>query len=126
MDSTARTVIVVAILVAGFVLYFSQSQNAQSASDSPPSAVDSSDGAVNLTGFPAKFDHHLVTMENGRFKTFDASTLKGVKFWAFYYSASWCSPCRAFTPKLVDFYKEFKPQHPNFELFFVNHDQSED
>ena len=59
-------------------------------------------------------------------KAFDASTLKDVKYFAFYYSASWCPPCRAFTPKLVDFYKEFKPKHPNFELIFVNHDQSED
>jgi len=126
MDSTARAVIIAGILVAGFVLYFSQSQNARSASDTPPAAVDTSGGSVNLTGFPAKFDRHLVTVENGRFKTFDASALKGVKYYAFYYSASWCPPCRAFTPKLVDFYREFKPQHPNFELVFVNHDQSED
>ena len=35
-------------------------------------------------------------------------------------------PCRAFTPKLVDFYKQFKSQHPNFELIFVNHDESGD
>jgi nucleoredoxin len=126
MDPTARAVVIVGILVAGVVLYFSQSQDAKSASETPPAAVTSSGGAVNLTGFPAKFDHHLVAVENGRFKPFDASALKDVKYYAFYYSASWCPPCRAFTPKLVDFYKEFKPQHPNFELVFVNHDQSED
>ena len=125
MDSTARTVCVVAVLAAGFVLYFSQSQNAKSAGDNPTAALDLGNSG-SLSGFPAKFDHHLVTLQDGRFKAFDASTLKGVKYWAFYYSASWCPPCRAFTPKLVDFYNGFKPQHPNFELIFVNHDQSED
>jgi len=48
-----------------------------------------------------------------------------VKYWAFYYSASWCPPCRAFTPKLVQFYSTFKSQHPNFELIFVNEDHNE-
>jgi nucleoredoxin len=65
-------------------------------------------------------------MDHGTPKEFDASTLKDVKYWAFYYSASWCPPCRAFTPQLVDFYKDFKKSHPNFELIFVNDDRSED
>ena len=72
MDSTARSVIIVGILVAGFVLYFSQEQPAKSASDNPSAALDLG-GSASLMGFPAKFDHHLVTVENGRFKTFDAS-----------------------------------------------------
>lgn len=79
-----------------------------------------------LTGFAAQFKGHLVSLQDGKLKSFDAATLQGVKFWAFYYSASWCPPCRAFTPKLVDFYKEFKAQHPNFELIFVCHDEDED
>ncbi len=56
---------------------------------------------------------------------FDNSKLAGVKYWAFYYSASWCPPCRAFTPELVNFYNEFKPSHPDFELIFVNDDRSD-
>lgn len=95
------------------------------ASDNPLAGLNLGDPA-QLTGFPAKFNGHLVSLDDGRLKSFDASTLKNVKFWAFYYSASWCPPCRAFTPKLVEFYKQFKPQHPNFELIFVNHDQSAD
>ena len=94
-------------------------------SDNPTASLDLGD-STNLTGFPARFDHHLVTLQDGQFKPLDVSALKGVKFWAFYYSASWCAPCRAFTPTLVDFYHEFKPKHPNFELIFVNHDQTED
>ncbi len=92
-------------------------------------------GLVNLAAqstatasspFVDQFKGHLITLDNGVPKAFDASTLSGVKFWAFYYSASWCPPCRAFTPKLVDFYNDFKKSHPNFELIFVNDDQSED
>jgi len=76
-------------------------------------------------GFPGRFSGSLVTMQGGDFATFDSSHLKNVKYWAFYYSASWCPPCRAFTPKLVQFYSTFKSQHPNFELIFVNEDHNE-
>jgi len=99
--------------------------NSPSASDNPTAGLNLGE-PVQLTGFAGKFDRHLVTLENGRLKKFDTSTLKDVKYWAFYYSASWCPPCRAFTPKLVEFYNQFKSKHPNFELIFVNHDQSED
>ena len=122
--------IVVSITVALSLVSLScplkaQASNAASASSNPLAGLDLGESG-QLTGFPARFNHHLVSLEDGHFKSFDASTLKNVKFWAFYYSASWCPPCRAFTPKLVDFYKQFKSQHPNFELIFVNHDESGD
>ncbi|MEM9478107.1 MAG: thioredoxin-like domain-containing protein [Verrucomicrobiota bacterium] len=47
-------------------------------------------------------------------------------FYAFYYSASWCPPCRGFTPDLVKFYNTQKRKHPNFEIVFVSSDNSED
>jgi nucleoredoxin len=102
-----------------------EADGAAPAGDNPTAGLDLGD-ATQLTGFPAQFNHHLVSLVDGNLQPFDAATLKGVKFWAFYYSASWCPPCRVFTPKLVDFYKEFKAKHPNFELIFVNHDASSD
>ena len=45
------------------------------------------------------------------------------KYTALYFSAHWCPPCRMFTPKLVEWYKGFKPKHPNFELVFVSSDK---
>jgi nucleoredoxin len=88
----------------------------------------------NLLGAPASADagpfanladklkSHLVILDkNGTLIPFDGS-LKNIKYFAFYHSASWCPPCRLFTPKLVKFYDEFKPQHPDFELIFVTHD----
>ncbi len=74
----------------------------------------------------AAFGPHLVQLNGGQLKPFDAAALKDVKYYAFYYSASWCPPCRAFTPTLVSFYNEFKAKHPDFELIFVNHDQNAD
>lgn len=47
------------------------------------------------------------------------------KYTALYFSAHWCPPCRMFTPKLVEWYKEFKKNHPNFELVFVSSDRSQ-
>jgi nucleoredoxin len=47
------------------------------------------------------------------------------KYTALYFSAQWCPPCRMFTPKLVDWYKKFKAEHPDFELVFVSGDRDE-
>ncbi len=75
--------------------------------------------------FVKDFTGHLIVMDHGTPKDFDASTLSNVKYWAFYYSGSWCPPCQAFTPHLVDFYRYFKKSHPNFELIFVDRDPTE-
>ena len=106
--------------------------NPPPASDNPSAGLNLGDstsphsaGAATPSPFVAQFTGHLLVMDHGTPRDFDASTLKGVQYWAFYYSASWCPPCRAFTPQLVDFYKYFKKSHPNFELIFVNDDRSE-
>ena len=44
---------------------------------------------------------------------------------AIYYSASWCPPCRQFTPVLDSFYKEHK-KDGNFEVLLVGFDRSEE
>lgn len=67
----------------------------------------------------------LVALEGKTPKKFDDAKLANTKYFAVYYSASWCGPCKAFTPKLVEWYKKHKPAHPEFELIFVSSDQSE-
>lgn len=42
-----------------------------------------------------------------------------------YFSAHWCPPCRNFTPRLKDFYAEYKKRNPNFEIIFCSSDKSE-
>ena len=91
------------------------------------------DGDAKTTGsteapspFLAKFNGHLIVLNKDSAKPADRALLNGVKYVAFYYSAKWCGPCRAFTPSLVEFYDSFKKSHPNFELIFVNEDPTEE
>lgn len=41
------------------------------------------------------------------------------------FSASWCPPCHAFMPKLLETYNELKKAGNPFEIVLVSHDQSE-
>lgn len=72
-----------------------------------------------------ELENSLVKLEGKSLKKFDDSTLSETKYIILYFSAHWCPPCRAFTPKLVDFYNQTKPNHPEFELVFVSSDRSE-
>lgn len=44
---------------------------------------------------------------------------------AFYFSAHWCPPCRSFTPKLAELYKEAQKDSKGFEVLFLSCDQDE-
>lgn len=66
----------------------------------------------------------LVSVKNGALVPAPGNRLKGAKYVAFYYAASWCAPCREFTPELLRAYKEIKARHPEFELIYVSDDKS--
>jgi len=66
----------------------------------------------------------LVALQNGGLQPFDGARLAGVKFYAIYFSASWCGPCREFTPGLVDAYAKIRAIYPEFEVVLVNFDHS--
>ncbi|KAI6176228.1 Antioxidant, AhpC/TSA family [Aphelenchoides bicaudatus] len=51
--------------------------------------------------------------------------LKG-KVVALYFSAGWCPPCRAFTPKLKAFYEKLAAAGKNFEVIFISRDRAEE
>ncbi|SVE11034.1 uncharacterized protein METZ01_LOCUS463888, partial [marine metagenome] len=54
-------------------------------------------------------------------KAVSGETLSG-KYVGLYFSASWCPPCRTFTPKLVEFHNANKAK---FEVLLVSADNSE-
>ncbi len=67
--------------------------------------------------------YNLVTYDNGKLVPFDFASRADPEFYAFYFSARWCGPCRKFTPRLVAFYEAMKLiGHDNFELIFVSSD----
>lgn len=51
-------------------------------------------------------------------------SLKGKKL-GLYFSASWCGPCRGFTPTLVEVYNELSPKG-DFEVVFLTADEDEE
>jgi nucleoredoxin len=67
----------------------------------------------------------LVALNGKRVGKFDDTSLANTKYFAVYFSASWCGPCRAFTPDLIKWYNDKKPKHPEFELIFVSSDHDE-
>jgi nucleoredoxin len=68
----------------------------------------------------------LVQSKGRTFSKFDETQLQNTQYYAIYYSAAWCGPCRAFTPDLVKWYDRNKSRNPHFELIFVSSDRSED
>jgi nucleoredoxin len=75
---------------------------------------------------PAALGGNLVAVKGGSLKPVPREQTNGAKFIAFYYSAKWCPPCRAFTPDLVNAYARIKAKHPEFELVFVSSDRDAD
>jgi nucleoredoxin len=66
----------------------------------------------------------LLNNKGEEVKTSDLSSKKGSVI-GLYFSAHWCPPCRAFTPKLAQVYKEIKEAGNDFEVVFVSSDNSE-
>lgn len=78
---------------------------------------------------PSVFDDIL----DGNLEKLDGKSLKRykleqkpTKYYLFYYTASWCPPCQKFTPDLVKFYDENKPNSDEFEIVLVTSDNSDD
>ncbi|WJX87605.1 protein-disulfide reductase [Trifolium repens] len=67
-------------------------------------------------------DQNFVIKNDGEKVKIDS--LEGKKL-GFYFSASWCGPCRRFTPKLVEVYNKLSP-NGDFEVIFVSADKDDE
>jgi nucleoredoxin len=78
------------------------------------------------TSLPGRYTEELkgklVSAITGSTLTTDTATEP--RYYAFYRGASWCGPCRQFSPSLVKFYNRLKPSHPEFELILVSDDKA--
>ncbi len=61
---------------------------------------------------------------NARGEKLDTNILAN-KIIGVYFSASWCGPCRQFSPLLVETYNELKRQNKPFEIVLVSWDSDE-
>lgn len=74
--------------------------------------------------FKEVLDGKLVAVDGRRVQKYEMADEP--EYYAFYFSASWCGPCRSFTPKLIDFYKNNPDAKKTFEVIFVSRDRSDD
>ena len=68
------------------------------------------------------FPEQLINSHGRKIDT--KTALQGKKLVAVYYSASWCGPCRGFTPNLVKFYKQVAKSN-GLEVILVGSDRKE-
>ena len=85
----------------------------------PVSAEEAAEGAQKQW-----YEETFTKLTNAKGEDVPVSTLKD-KIVGVYFSASWCGPCRGFTPQLVKFYKRGAGKE-NFEIVFVSSDRTAD
>ncbi len=77
------------------------------------------EGAANAHPYLKEAAKSLVGADG---KAFEQANLLKPKYVLIYFSAHWCPPCRAFTPKLVKYYNE-NGGGKEFEILFVSSDK---
>jgi nucleoredoxin len=63
-------------------------------------------------------------LTNAQGEKVEVKALEGKELVAVYFSAHWCPPCRAFTPKLVEAYTQWRKDGKPIALVFVSSDRS--
>eukprot|EP00695_Tsukubamonas_globosa_P000869 TRINITY_DN180_c0_g1_i1.p1 TRINITY_DN180_c0_g1~~TRINITY_DN180_c0_g1_i1.p1 ORF type:complete len:161 (+),score=47.99 TRINITY_DN180_c0_g1_i1:78-560(+) len=63
---------------------------------------------------------------DGTHSTWDETNISKADTIAIYFSASWCGPCKRFTPILAEAYEKAKAEGKNFEVIFASACSTED
>lgn len=88
-----------------------------------PSSPSTSASAEAPSIFKELIDSKLVAVDGKRVSKYEMA--EEPQYYAFYFSASWCGPCKAFTPNLISFYNESPGAKKTFEVIFMSRDHSE-
>mmetsp|Transcript_51088 Transcript_51088/g.61492 ORF Transcript_51088/g.61492 Transcript_51088/m.61492 type:complete len:400 (+) Transcript_51088:125-1324(+) len=74
--------------------------------------------------FISQFGDTFINPSNDRSTSNPSASLAGKEIIMLYFSAHWCPPCRAFTPKLISFYNKIQADDSNsVELVFCSLDK---
>lgn len=66
----------------------------------------------------------LVSLQGSSIKPYKVT--ESPEYFAFYFAAGWCAPCKRFTPMLAEYYKNnIAYANPKFEIIFVSRDNSD-
>ncbi len=94
---------------------------AQESSDTKPTEKKNEQTTAESDDLKVWKDFFGKDFQNNKGKPAKLDVLKG-KIVGIYFSASWCPPCRQFTPKLVEFRNKNKDK---FEVVLVGSDETE-
>jgi thiol-disulfide isomerase/thioredoxin len=107
-----------------------QTQKLQEESEATADAEEqeTEDGEVTFKNkFLKDCKARFVKVEGKKVRSYPIESLADKEYLAIYFSASWCGPCREFTPKLVEMYNNLsEKQRKKFELIFISSDQGEE
>lgn len=103
-----------------------QAAPAATPTPAPAAAMPTARPAPAANKMSAELAGKLVVADGRKLRPFDAATLGSKKYLAIYFSASWCPPCRAFTPELVSWYKRKKSARDVVDVILVPNDKSEE
>jgi nucleoredoxin len=87
--------------------------------------VDDADAAAPQS-FLGKFKGHLVVLKNGHLQPADPGALNGVKYVTILFAAGWRKPCRQYMQNFLPLYYSIKRKHPEYEMIFVDDQESAD
>ncbi len=79
---------------------------------------------------PAKRPSRIAAVLHGNLvdasgRATDPAGLEDTQVFALYYGASWCPPCRAFSPELVKFIERVGPANPRLTVVLVSSDKTD-
>ena len=119
------------ILVNILLFIYASSSESQLEGDKKPTGLDRKEpDTTSLSPFTGLLGETLYrwkingdnTMEVEELPT--ADLLKGKTAVAIYFSASWCGPCKQFTPVLAQLYKSLNKKGKKFEVVWLSRDRS--